>query len=643
MDFKGFKKVGSDGKSTTFKHENGSWLKVAHKGLSKGNIDKLKKLPEHGVDLGALSKAPVQYAQPGQADIRNGKLVPEGFAEGGEVAPQDSDIFENNSRALGRAVYEPEDQRQMRLDGQSAANEDEDSLSGDEMEALERGEAIQGDPGTPDMVPGGVQSEDIPPQQQVPAQAPQVPGRGPASFGPAIEAMPQAAAPAQAAPDAAALAQPADVQAGDQQNAVYRPGDIPPVDPYKAGKAAKNDVFGQANEMALKGLTEQKEGARASAIAEGELGQKEAEADAMAANQLNNTQAQFNDKFNKLMEDRQLMYKDWMEHGTIDPSRFVKNMSTGSKIMAGIGLILGGMGGGLSGQPNLAAEFLQKQIDRDVMAQRLNIENRHSLLRFNLEATGDLFKATELTRGQIMDINSMHLKQLAARAVDPKAKAALMARAGELDGIASNVYKDIAMREALMATSGQGGEQGFQNRNRILRVMGQDKFADEAEKHHVSGVGDSSVAIPDDVRTQIQTRNALDTAIRDLGAFAHSNSGSLNPATIAQGKAKAALVQDMMRQAQNAGVFKESEKDFMNKYIGEDPTQFFERFRAGKGYEEVRKNNLVNLNSLKKVYGLPSNAQENAAAKGTPNVQSRMEGGKEVFYKKVPGGWKKVK
>ena len=47
MDFKGFKKISSDKNSTTFKHQNGSTLKIAHNALSGKMRSEMEKLPVH--------------------------------------------------------------------------------------------------------------------------------------------------------------------------------------------------------------------------------------------------------------------------------------------------------------------------------------------------------------------------------------------------------------------------------------------------------------------------------------------------------------------------------------------------------------------------------------------------------------------
>ncbi len=55
--FHGFKKVASDEKSTTFKHPNGSTLKVAHAALDKKTLKQLHKMPMHMAEGGEAQAA----------------------------------------------------------------------------------------------------------------------------------------------------------------------------------------------------------------------------------------------------------------------------------------------------------------------------------------------------------------------------------------------------------------------------------------------------------------------------------------------------------------------------------------------------------------------------------------------------------
>ncbi len=84
----------------------------------------------------------------------------------------------------------------------------------------------------------------------------------------------------------------------------------------------------------------------------------------------------------KAMEDQEIRDKALMAKinaaaaEQIDPDRYWNNKSTGGKILAGIGLVLSGMGGGMTGSNrNLALEQMNKAIDDDMNAQRHHIDN----------------------------------------------------------------------------------------------------------------------------------------------------------------------------------------------------------------------------------------------------------------------------
>lgn len=639
MDYKGFKKVGSDHKSTTFKHKNGSWLKVAHRGLSKSYVEELKNLPEHPApDLKSLSHAAPMYAQPSESDVRNGRVVPENMAYGGDVAPQDSDVFMNNRRALNRAYVgkrSPEFMPAQQDDGG-------DRFTGDEEEALNRGESVNS--GNPPVSQEKVEETDIKNNYAEGGEvdderAASASKLGVSKYLPAIDAAPNPAEQSDNTTRGVIGPQSPLATPVGQDYVPAGPGaPIKDAPAYAIPSASAADPFAEANKTALRGLQKQQQGAQQMAVAQGELGAREASANSMAANAQNSNMSHFQAAYQKLEQDRQAQMQD-INQGHIDPNHYINSMTTGGKIRTAIGLILGGIGGGMTHQPNMAAEYINKQISNDIDSQKADLANKHNLLSANFKATGNLLTAAETTRMQVLDLNSMHLKTLAAGAQNDLQRAALLGTAGKLDQEAAQIQSQIAMRNVLVGSS-QGGdtEQQFQKRNNLLRVMGQDKFADAAEERHAPGVGNASRKVPESALSEISARNSLDASLADLENFSAQNSGSLNPSVIKQGKAKAALVGNSIRTAEDMGVIKKTEAEFMQSLIA-DPTQFFAKYRASKAYQEVRRDNTVKLNSLKSVYGLPVTQQEQGAGQGTPKVQTRPDG----TYQKVPGGWKRIK
>lgn len=646
MSLKEFKKVGSNDKFTTFKHSNGSWLKVAHKSLKPEYRKKLAELPTHPEAMGINSSntkslsgiAPLYQEQGGRTDFSNVNNM----ADGGDIAPPDSDVFTNNRRAINHRIYgKPQDPDE---------NVPDDEFTGDDMENLHRGMPLES--GTPPIDISPVKSEDIKNFASGGDVAQDVADSraklGLTKYSNIIDSAP---VPADQASNTnigvvgppSPLATPV-----TDDSALSRMPDVPsPAQNNYSIPSGMSDLD-QGFQTQLQGVQEQQKGAEATAAVKGALGAQGADSLASAINQRNTLNNSFTKHYQDLQNERDMQAKEVLSGAAhLDPNRYIKNMSTGGKILTGIGLILGGAGSGLSRQPNIAANFLQNQINADIENQRKELGVKQNLLTYNLEKSKDLRDATSFSAMQTNDMLALHLQQQAMQAQNPLQQAELLNQSGILKQKAGEIQNQIAQRRAFMqiGAGASGGsnesEQRFQQQNNMLRMMGEQgaALAKSREGKHVPGSGEASREVPPDVLGQISSRQELDKQIEDLQNFASQNSGSLNPATIAQGKAKAALVQDSVRRANQQGVFKESEKDFVNSFIGEDPTQIFQKYRSGKGYAEARRNNLSALNAIKQSYGLPISQQQSAGAQGTPNIQKR---GKST-YMKVPGGWKKVK
>lgn len=97
--------------------------------------------------------------------------------------------------------------------------------------------------------------------------------------------------------------------------------------------------------------------------------------------------------------DNELM-KHYMDQ-QIDPNRYVHNMSTGSKILSGIGLALSGMGAGPNGK-NLAFEHITNAINNDIESQKTDQSKSMNLWRMNREHMKDEQAATLATQNQLL-------------------------------------------------------------------------------------------------------------------------------------------------------------------------------------------------------------------------------------------------
>lgn len=218
-----------------------------------------------------------------------------------------------------------------------------------------------------------------------------------------------------------------------QQNQVQQQPDIMGMDAY--------------NKSAQNALQEQAAGQMMMAGVQGKLGQQESHAiDESKKEQ----QAKFQDykKAHDELTAERANIKNEIDQGHIDPDKYLKNMSTGGHIATTLGLLLGGMGSGLTGGPNLANQALQNSIDRDVNAQKVELGKKENLLSHNLQETGNLNSAMQLTRIQTNDMLSTRLKQLAAGSQNEAAKAQMLSIAGNFDMQTAKLQHDYAIQKS---------------------------------------------------------------------------------------------------------------------------------------------------------------------------------------------------
>lgn len=247
--------------------------------------------------------------------------------------------------------------------------------------------------------------------------------------------LPDAMASAAAKQDPALQAQVA------QATAPQTPGD-----PY--GSQAYSDAY-------VKGVNEQKAGLRQEGAAEQNLGDAQAKAYTTAQENQQQTLNDFQTHYQNLDTERQNLIKD-INNQHIDPNHYMGSMDTGAKVSTAVGLIAAGIGGAITGQGNHALTFLNSQIDRDIAAQKANLGKSENLLSANMNQFHNMRDATDMTRVMQTDIISNQLKQEAAKAQGPVAKARLLQAAGQLDQQTAPILSQIAMRKTLLGGMNSG-------------------------------------------------------------------------------------------------------------------------------------------------------------------------------------------
>jgi hypothetical protein len=235
------------------------------------------------------------------------------------------------------------------------------------------------------------------------------------------------------------LQQLGSVNPPDQPTPEATPQDISQPTPQQAPMLAPS----------TKGLEEQRAGVVAQGNAESAGAQKEAQISSDAANATQQQAKTYEQNSQAIDAELKNSIQD-IHTGQIDPDRYWNNMGTTGKIATTIGLIVGGLGRGLTGSRNLPLEILNKHIDDDIEAQKSQLGQKKTVLEANLNRFQNLNQATKMTQlmGQTYALYKLH--EAAAQTNDPVAKARALQLVGGLDQQIEQSKQQLALQQTLL-------------------------------------------------------------------------------------------------------------------------------------------------------------------------------------------------
>lgn len=151
----------------------------------------------------------------------------------------------------------------------------------------------------------------------------------------------------------------------------------------------------------------------------------------------------------------------------IDPNRVWSSAGVGNRIAAGIGILLSGIGQGLAGGPNMALAVIDKTIDRDIEAQRDNLERQKGLLSYYLQQGRDMQSAHELAKADLKDMLAAQLTRVSAEFGGAEAAARAQVLLGQLRTETAEKRQVVMARDFAMAKDRLSTELEMQ-RNHLL-------------------------------------------------------------------------------------------------------------------------------------------------------------------------------
>lgn len=147
------------------------------------------------------------------------------------------------------------------------------------------------------------------------------------------------------------------------------------------------------------------------------------------------------------------------QNGTIDPNRVWNNASTGNKVIAGIGVLLSGIGSGLSGQPNMAMKVINDTIDRDIEGQKANMGKTATLLEANYRRFGNMQAAEAATRATLLGTAQAQIQAIGSNTQNGIAAGAMKQALSQIEMQKASMMlnANISNRQNAVMNSGGGG------------------------------------------------------------------------------------------------------------------------------------------------------------------------------------------
>lgn len=278
------------------------------------------------------------------------------------------------------------------------------------------------------------------------------------------------------------------------------------------------------------------------------------------------------------------LLKDYMDD-EIKPQRLFENKGAWSKILAGIGIALGGAAAGVTGGPNQALEMINKEIERDVEAQKANLGKKGTLLEKYLAAYGDVNQAAH---AQIQDAQALVAMELV--------KHEMKMKQGMMQGMQ-------------MLNSGQMTPSMQEAFVRHLSVISPEQGKALAG-HIIPGIGMATREVSDKHLEDISKRVAFHKSAEEVRDLAHKVGGlnaydPKNLATLTYAKSRAQELLSAFRNAQSMGVPKELVVKMEKQIFDPDITKFFGTIRTDPQIQALIDTNLGELNSTLGTLGAP--------------------------------------
>lgn len=219
-----------------------------------------------------------------------------------------------------------------------------------------------------------------------------------------------------------------------------------------------------------------------------------------------------------------------IREGHIDPNHYLSSGGAPRRIATAIGLILGGISSGQTGQPNPALTYLNKQIENDLDSQKADMANKHNLFSALSHQYGDRLTAENMYKAIRSRQLASQIAEAAGTAQSGLAKAQAQSATGAVLQQAGTYLRQATLAGMQAGVQHQAGTSGdmdsrAQQYLQAEKAYGDPKKAEEFEKRYIPGVGVAQVPLESKDRELLQKKTELKGLLDRAGNYLGDHKG----------------------------------------------------------------------------------------------------------------------
>lgn len=296
-------------------------------------------------------------------------------------------------------------------------------------------------------------------------------------------------------------------------------------------------------------------------------------------------QQKFDSDFAAKMSDYQTAVSDYKAAAgdKIVPGKILANQDTGQKLMTGIFVALGAIGSSMAGQDNLALKAVDSAIDKDLEAQKFNLDNKLKAARLGVDSSQyilaemrnkfkDDMSANLASKAAMLEMTQMQLRQNMAKYEGTAAGAKAQAFNAQLEMQKTDVLSKLRAQEqqnaVLQGVAGGGGKK--------LTPMQIEALPEKMRERYIPDVGLASTN--EGAKGLREMKTTVDTVTKDvkrLQAILETTGKSFSPKLRAEAESiRTSLIGRLRVPITGPGAMSDGERELLQSLIPDVTSSF---------------------------------------------------------------------